>query len=100
MIKKILSTPSIENCILRGIQSIPPDLLKHLKKSLSKEEYKIYRYKLCYQITGCRRVFLDWFLDDMPLPVDDLVSMINAMNTPKNMIYSNLPDIVVRVNRE
>jgi hypothetical protein len=36
----------------------------------------------------------------MPLPVDDLVFMINAMNTPKNMLYSNLPGIVVRVNKE
>lgn len=99
-LKKILSTPCIENHILRGIKEIPPDLLKPLKKSLSKEEYKICRYKLCYQITGCRRVFLDWFLEDMPLPIDNLVFMINAINTPKDMIYSNLPSIVVRVNKE
>jgi hypothetical protein len=99
-LKKILSTPGIETCVLRGIQEIPPDLLKPLKKSLSKEEYKICRYKLCYQITGCRRVFLDWFLDDMPLPVDDLVYLINAMNAPKDTIFGNLPDIVVRVNKK
>jgi hypothetical protein len=99
-LKKILSTPGIENRILRGIQAIPPDLLKPLKKSLSKEEYRICRYKLCYQITGCRRVFLDWFLDDMPLPVDNLVSMINAINIPKDMRYCNLPGIFVRVNKE
>jgi hypothetical protein len=99
-LKKILSTPGIEGHILRGIQKIPPDLLKPLKKSLSKEEYKICRYKLCYQITGCRRVFLDWFLEDMPLPVDNLFFMINAMNTPKDAIYSNIPGIVVRINKE
>jgi hypothetical protein len=99
-LKKILSVPGIENRILRGIQEIPPDLLKPLKKSLSKEEYRICRYKLCYQITGCRRVFLDWFLEDMPLSIDNLVSMINAMNTPKDIHYCNLPGIVVRVNKE
>jgi hypothetical protein len=99
-LKKILSTPGIENCILRGIHEIPPDLLKPLEKSLSKEEYRICRYKLCYQITGCRRVFLDWFLDDMPMPVDDLVSIINAMNTPKDTHCCNLPGIVVRVNKK
>jgi hypothetical protein len=99
-LKKILSTPGIGNRILQGIQEIPPDLLKPLKKSLSKEEYRMCRYKLCYQITGCRRVFLDWFLDDMPLPVDNLVNMINAMNTPKDMRYCNLPGIVVRINKE
>jgi AcrR family transcriptional regulator len=99
-LKKILSTPGIENNILRGIQEIPLALLKPLKKSLSKEEYRICRYKLCYQITGCRRVFLDWFLEDMPLPVDDLASIINAMNTPKDMLYSNIPGIIVRINKE
>jgi hypothetical protein len=99
-LKKILSTPGIENNILRGIQEIPLALLKPLKKSLSKEEYRICRYKLCYQITGCRRVFLDWFLDDMPLPVDALASIINAMNTPKDMLYSNIPGIIVRINKE
>jgi hypothetical protein len=36
----------------------------------------------------------------MPLPVDNLVSMINAMNTPKDMLYCNLPGIVVRINKE
>ena len=99
-LKKILATPGIENHILRGIQGIASDLLKPLKKSLSKEEYRICRYKLCYQITGCRRVFLDWFLDDMPLPVDNLVSMINAMNVPQNMFYRDIPGVVVRINKE
>jgi AcrR family transcriptional regulator len=99
-LKKILSTPGIEAHVLRGIQEIPLDLLKPLKKFLSKEEYRICRYKLCYQLTGCRRVFLDWFLDDMPLPVDDLVSMVNAMNISKDARCGNLPGIVVRVNKK
>jgi hypothetical protein len=98
-LKKILSVPDIANHILRGMQKIDPKLLKPLKKSLSKEEYRICRYKLCYQITGCRRVFLDWFLDDMPLPIDNLVFMINAMNIPKDTRCCNLPGIVVRINR-
>jgi hypothetical protein len=99
-LKKILSTPSIRNHILQGIQEIPLNLLNPLKKSLSKEEYRICRYKLCYQLTGCRRVFLDWFLADMPLSVDNLVYMMNAMNTPKDMHYCNLPCIIVRINKE
>jgi AcrR family transcriptional regulator len=99
-LKKILSITGIETRVLRALREIPPALIKPLKESLSKEEYRICRYKLCYQITGCRRVFLDWFLDDMPLPVDNLVSMINAMNVPQNMFYRNFPGIVVRVNKE
>ncbi|MDR0685515.1 MAG: TetR/AcrR family transcriptional regulator [Spirochaetaceae bacterium] len=99
-LKKILSVHGIANHILRGMQEIAPDLLKPLKKSLSKEEYRICRYKLCYQITGCRRVFLDWFLDDMPLPIENLVSLINAVNVPQNMFYRNIPGVVVRINKE
>jgi hypothetical protein len=36
----------------------------------------------------------------MPLPVDKLVSVVNAMNIPKDTLYSNLPGIVVRINKE
>jgi hypothetical protein len=35
----------------------------------------------------------------MPLPVDNLISMINAMNAPKDMRYCNLPGIIVRINK-
>jgi hypothetical protein len=97
---KILSIPNMKYFVLRAMEIIPPEVINPLKKSLSKEEFRICGYKLCYQITGCRRIFLDWFLDGMPLPVDKLVSMLNAMNTLKDKFYRDLPGIVVRVNKE
>jgi AcrR family transcriptional regulator len=99
-LKKILSVVNIENRILRGMQEFPLSLLKLFRDKLSREEYAICRYKICYQITGCMRVFLDWFLNDMPLPVDKLAVMINAMAIPYEMFYRNIPNIVVRINKE
>jgi hypothetical protein len=65
---------------------------------LTKEEYTIFRYKICYQITGCLRVLLDWFLDAMPLPVDKFVYMVNTFALPGETLYRNIPNIVVRIN--
>jgi AcrR family transcriptional regulator len=98
-LKKILSIVNIENRVLRGMQEFPLSLIKLFKDKLSKEEYAICRYKICYQITGCLRVFLDWFLNDMPLPVDKLAAMINALTIPYEMFYRSIPNIVVRINR-
>ncbi|MDR1443566.1 MAG: TetR/AcrR family transcriptional regulator [Treponema sp.] len=98
-LKKILSVVNIENRILRAMQELPLSLIKLFKDKLSKEEYAACRYKICYQITGCLRVFLDWFLNDMPLPVDKLAAMINAMSIPYETFYRNIPSVVVRINK-
>jgi AcrR family transcriptional regulator len=98
-LKKIISTTDIENRILRDVQELPISF-KPFKAKLSKEEYLICRYKICYQITGCLRVFLDWFLNDMPLSVDKFVSMLNAMTIPKEILYRNIPNIIIRINKE
>jgi AcrR family transcriptional regulator len=99
-LKKILSTANIENRVLRDVQEFPLSLAELFKGKLSKEEYLICRYKICYQITGCLRVFLDWFLTDMPLAADKFVSMLNAMTIPKEVLYRNIPNIVIRISKE
>jgi AcrR family transcriptional regulator len=99
-LKKILSVVNIENRILRAMQEFPLSLIKLFKDRVSNEEYVIFRYKICYQITGCFRVFLDWFLNDRSLPVDKFVSMINSMTIPHETFYRNIPNIVVRINKE
>ncbi|MDR1231665.1 MAG: TetR/AcrR family transcriptional regulator [Spirochaetaceae bacterium] len=99
-LKKILSTADIENRILREVQELPLSLVKSFKGTLSREEQVIFRYKICYQITGCLRVFLDWFLTDMPLAAEKFVSMLNAMTVPKEVLYRNIPNIVIRISKE
>jgi len=46
------------------------------------------------------RVILDWSTNDMPMPVENIVTMLNAMNIPKTIQYSNIPSIVVRLKSE
>jgi len=99
-LKKILLITDIENRVTRETLEFPMSLMKHYKKKLTAQEYLICRYKLCYQITGSLRLFFDWFINDMPLPVENIVAMINAMNVPKIIQYRNIPSIIVRLKGE
>jgi hypothetical protein len=99
-IKKIILTADIENRIQQELQKYPISLIESYKKQLSVEEYLICRYKICYQITGSLRIFFDWFVNNMPMPVEKFVSMINTMNIPKTIQYRNIPGIEVRIKRE
>ena len=99
-LKKILSITDIENRVINEGQKFPMSLMEHYKEKLSAEEYLICRIKLCYQITGCLRVLFDWFINDLPMPVENIVSMLNAMNIPKTAQYRNIPNIVVRLKDE
>ena len=96
-LKKILSLAEIESRIFTEIYAYTLEILAHYKDGLSSEEYHVCRYKLVYQMTGCLQVLFDWFIHDMPLPVDKLFSMLNAMNIPKAAQYRSIPNIVVRV---
>jgi AcrR family transcriptional regulator len=98
-LSKILSIIEIENRILRSMRDFPLFLTRHFKDTLSKEEYAIFRSIILYQIAGSLRLFLDWFVNDMPVPMDTFISMINAMNVPKITIYRNIPTIIIRVNK-
>jgi len=97
ILKKILSTADIENRILLELQKYPMTFLKNYKEKLTTEEYLLCRYKLYYQIIGSLRVIFDWFINDMPLSADNMISMINAMNIPKTIQYRNIPSIVVQI---
>jgi hypothetical protein len=96
-LKKLLSIADILQRIYHEAQKFPLILLEQYKNSIPENEYLICRYKLCYQISGCLRVFFDWFINDMPLPLDNMVSLLNATNIPKTMRYSTIPNIVVRI---
>jgi len=99
-LKKILSTADIENRIQRELQKYPMSLIERYKKQLSAEEYLICHYKICYQITGSLRILLDWFINNMPMPLEKFIPMINAMNIPKTVQYRNIPGIIVRLKNE
>ena len=96
-LKKILSLSSIKNRIVSAIENYPISLIENYRDILSPEDYLICRYKISYQIIGSLKIFFDWFIDDMPFPKNMLVSMINAMNIPKEVQYRHIPGIEVRI---
>jgi hypothetical protein len=99
-LRKILSTADIENRIFRDLQKYPMSLIERYKKRLSAKEYLICRYKICYQITGSLRILFDWFINSMPMPIEKLIPMLNAMNIPRTVLYRNIPGVVVRLKGE
>ena len=99
-IKKMLSIEDVENRIRNEAKEFPLKLLARYKSRFSAKEYLIWRYKFYYQLIGCLQVFFDWFLNDMPMPREDLISFLNAMNIPKTIQYRALPNIVVAINEE
>jgi hypothetical protein len=99
-LKKILSVVDIENRVIHESQKFPVSLMKRYKGKLSPFEYLICRYKLYYQITGCLGVLFDWFINDMPMPVENIVGMLNMMNAPKAPQYRNIPSVVVRIKNK
>ena len=99
-LKKILSTADVEARIYRELQIYTLSLIKSYKKLLSAEEYLICHYKICYQMTGSLKVLFDWFINNMPMPIEKLVPMLNAMNIPKTVQRSNIPGVEVRIKKE
>ena len=99
-IKKILSNADIENRIFRELQKYPMSLINEYKEKLTAHEYLVCRYKLCFQITGSLRVLFDWFINNMPMPIEDIVEMLNRMNIPKAVQYRNIPSVLVQIKKD
>jgi len=99
-LKKVLSTASVEAPIYRKLQIYTLSLIKSYKKLLSAEDYLICHYKICYQMTGSLKVLFDWFINNMPMPIEKLVPMLNAMNIPTSIQRGNIPGVEVRIKEE
>jgi AcrR family transcriptional regulator len=99
-IKKILTITDIETRIFREVLKYPISLIEHYRKQLPEEEYALCRFKICYQLTGSLRVIFDWFIHNMPRPVEYLILLINATNNPKTVKYRNFPSIVFQLKDE
>ena len=90
---KIFSNNHIENRIFMQLQRLPIEMMEHIKKQFSQEEYLKCRFKICYQINGSIRVITDWFVSNLPIPVEELIKMINITNNPRTPKYPDFPSI-------
>ncbi|MCL2266839.1 MAG: hypothetical protein FWC17_03635, partial [Treponema sp.] len=67
------------------------------KNKLNKEAQLAYWYKINYQITGIIIVIMDWFKNDMPLSVNNLIKLLNFYTVDTGILYSNVPNIKINI---
>ncbi|ULQ59275.1 TetR family transcriptional regulator [Brucepastera parasyntrophica] len=99
-LRKIIADPEIESRIASKVHILPESLIEHFKMVLPPDEYLICRCKLCYQVSGAIRAFLDWFKNDMPVPADAFIHILNGIASPLDIRYRNVPGLVVMMDGE
>jgi len=95
-LKKLLTAiTGIENLFMDRFNEWQDNLIKQYK--LKSEMRIIYRYKVYYQMTGILRIIMDWFKNDMPVPVIELTKLLNYFTVDTKTLYPNVPDIKIKI---
>ncbi|MDR1615896.1 MAG: TetR/AcrR family transcriptional regulator, partial [Syntrophomonadaceae bacterium] len=77
-LKKILTTMNIDAVFAQKLKEWRIKIIECYKERLSPKEYQIWRYKVYYQISGCFQILNDWFINDRPIPVKDIMLILNS----------------------
>ena len=96
-IKKLLTIVGIEDLFSDSFKEWHNMLFNQKKNKLNKEAQLAYWYKIHYQITGIIIVIMDWFKNDMPLSVNNLVKLLNFYTVDTEILYSNVPNIKIKI---
>jgi len=96
-LKKIMSGFILNNLIPQIFNEWQKILSEQIIGSLSLEEQIIYRYKVYYQVTGIIRVIMEWILNDMPVPMDNLVKLLESFTADTKTQYKNIPNIRIQL---
>ncbi|MCL2834616.1 MAG: TetR/AcrR family transcriptional regulator [Treponema sp.] len=94
-LKKMLSSPGILNLFKSRLNEWLDSLSKQYKNRLSQDNRQINHYKIIYQITGILDVIMDWFKNDMPIPVEQLLKLLNCLTVDTRAKYPNVPNIQI-----
>jgi hypothetical protein len=96
-LKKIMRAVDIENLFSNKLNEWQELLASQNKSKLNSNMQFIYRYKIYYQITGILKVIMDWFKNDMPISVDDLVKLLNYFTVDTESLYISVPNIKIQI---
>jgi len=96
-IKKLLTIAGIEDLFTDSFKEWHNMLFNQKKNKLNKEAQLAYWYKINYQITGIIIVIMDWFKNDMPLSVNNLIKLLNFYTVDTGILYSNVPNIKINI---
>ena len=94
---KMLSIVGIEDIFTGSFTEWQNFLFNQKKSKLNPQARLVYRYKLFYQITGILIVIMDWFKNNMPTPVSDLVKLLNHFTVDTKAHHVNIPNIKIRI---
>jgi AraC-like DNA-binding protein len=96
-LKKLLTIVGIEDLFTDSFNEWQNLLINQRKNRLNKEAQLVYKYKIYYQITGIIIVIMDWFKNDMPTSVDNLVKILNFFTVDTKKLYTNIPNIEIKI---
>jgi hypothetical protein len=96
-LKKLLTIVGIENLFTDSFNEWQNMLISQRKNKLHKEAQIVYRYKIHYQITGIIIVIMDWFKNDMPVPIGDLVKLLNYFTIDTRSLHTSVPNIKIKI---
>ena len=94
---KMLSIVGIENLFADKFNFWFTSLIIQSKIKLNKEQQIVYRYKIYYQIIGILMVVMDWFKNNMPVSVDNLLKLLNLFTVDTKQYYKNVPNIIIKI---
>ena len=96
-LKKLLTIVRIEDLFTDSFNEWQNLLFNQRKNKLNKEVQLVYQYKIYYQITGIIIVIMEWFRNDMPIPIDNLVKLLNFFTVDTKPLYTNIPNIKIKI---
>jgi AcrR family transcriptional regulator len=99
-VKKIVARCDFASSFALKLHELLLSIVESYRGALSSEDFLTFRYKLEHDVVGCFLVFFDWFVNDSPLTVEQIVSMLNSMNASEIGRRRNIPNILVRIREE
>ena len=96
-LKRIMHAVDIQNIFSRKLEEWQDLLATQNKIRLNSDIRFIYRYKIYYQITGILSVIMDWFKNDMPISIDDLVRLLYCFTVNTESLYTKVPNIKIQI---
>ena len=96
---KMLSIVGIEDIFADSFSEWQNFLFNKKKSRLNPQTQFVYRYKLFYQITGIVVVIMDWFKNNMPVSVDELLALLNHFTVDTKAHHTSVPNIKIRIIR-
>lgn len=97
---KMLSIIGIENMFADRFSKWQDLLFQQFISKLNKEDQLVYQYKIHYQINGIILVIMDWFKNNMPIPIENLVKLLNYFTVDTKANYKDVPNIKIRIIEE